>query len=421
MVLLNRDRALALMRRSGIDAVVATSAANVLYLSHYSCWLDPMFKAYMMRPGAPAELSHNFAFFGVDGHAALVVPAIWAANAAECWVRDLWCYGSGDVDLSAVPPGLDAVAADLLQRLQAGLTRMDAVAALADLLGQRRLAEARIGIELEGLSAMERQRIKETLPEADIRDCSNLLRLIRMVKSEEEVRRLERATQIAYRAAMTCLNSARPGTTLRELAHRYVAAITGAGARMDHFIASPRGYGIQQMPEYRLQDGDALYVDYGCIYEHYYSDNGTTLVVGAFDTDLSRRYDVLREGLERGIELLRPGTLASDIRKVMMDTLAEGGITGSNAHGHGIGLEVRDYPIIMPDSGLRIRDDCVDMSADVPLEEGMVVNLELPLYLFGVGSLHMEQTFLITGSGCRRLDSNDVTRPAQVDAVAAGA
>jgi Xaa-Pro aminopeptidase len=69
----------------------------------------------------------------------------------------------------------------------------------------------------------------------------------------------------------------------------------------------------------------------------------------------------------------------------------------------------------MPDSGLRIRDGCVDISSDVPLEANMVVNLELPLYLFGAGSLHMEQTFLVTHDACRRLDSNAPTRPVQVE------
>ena len=50
----------------------------------------------------------------------------------------------------------------------------------------------------------------------------------------------------------------------------------------------------------------------------------------------------------------------------------------------------------------------------------MVVNLELPLYLFGLASLHMEQTFLITQGGCKRLDSDDATRPVQVEFAAAG-
>jgi Xaa-Pro aminopeptidase len=415
MVLLNRDRALALMRRSDLDAIVATSPRNVLYFSDYYCWLDPLFKAYMMRPGAPAELSHNLGLLSASGEPALIVPSIWAANAAHSWIHDIWSHGSGDLDLSAVPAALDADAADLLQRLEAGRTRADGIEALRDLVAERGISSGRIGIELEGLSPSERQRIHEALPRADVRDCSNLLRAIRMVKSMEEIARLERSTRINYEAAKATLSTAIEGTSISELRHDYVSYVVDADAQLDHFIASPRGIGIQEMPDYRLVRGDVLYVDYGCIFQHYYSDNGTTLVVGGFPAQMERRYDVLRDGLQSAIVQLRPGVAASDVRRAMIDVLADGGITGSNAHGHGIGLEVRDYPIIMPDSGLRIRDDCIDIPADVPLEADMVVNLELPLFLFGAGSLHMEQTFLITPDGCRRLDSDEPTHPIQVE------
>jgi Xaa-Pro aminopeptidase len=235
-----------------------------------------------------------------------------------------------------------------------------------------------------------------------------------MVKSSEEIHRLERSTRINYQAANATLSDARAGSSLRELGQRYVEHIVDAGAQLDHFIASPAGTGIQQMPDYRLANDDVLYVDYGCIYEHYYSDNGTTLLVGDWPPEMEQRYEVLREGLQRGLDLLRPGVRASEIRAAMMAALEAGGIHGSNPHGHGIGLEVRDYPIIMPANGLRIRDDCVDVSSDVPLEVGMVVNLELPLFLFGVGSLHMEQTFLVTADGYRRLDSSEPMTPIRV-------
>ena len=121
MVLLNRNRATTLMRQCGLDAIVATSPRHILYLSDYFCWLDPLFKAYMMRPGAPAELAHNFAVLPVPdlGEPALVLPAMWAANAADCWVDDIWLHGIGDLDLSAVPPSLEPSQADLLQRLEA--------------------------------------------------------------------------------------------------------------------------------------------------------------------------------------------------------------------------------------------------------------------------------------------------------------
>src|SRR5438132_8214739 len=126
MVLLNRDRAVALMRECDVDAIVATSPPNVLYLSDYACWLDPLFKAYMMRPGAPAELAHNFALLPALGEPALVVPGIWAANALDCWVQDLWLHSTGDLDLSAVSSALDPSTADLHLRFQTGRHRVDA-------------------------------------------------------------------------------------------------------------------------------------------------------------------------------------------------------------------------------------------------------------------------------------------------------
>src|SRR5207245_2446325 len=132
----------------------------------------------------------------------------------------------------------------------------------------------------EGLSPTERQRLTDALPGADIRDCSNLLRVIRMVKSTEEISRLERSTQINHKAALDSLGAARVGTSTGELRQHYVSSITQAGAQLDHFIASPHGIGIQQEPDYRLENGDVLYVDCGFIYQHYYSDTGTTLVIG---------------------------------------------------------------------------------------------------------------------------------------------
>jgi Xaa-Pro dipeptidase len=68
----------------------------------------------------------------------------------------------------------------------------------------------------------------------------------------------------------------------------------------------------------------------------------------------------------------------------MRTSLAESSITRCNAHGHGLGLEVRDYPIIVADTGMRIRDDCVDVPADLPFEPRMVVNLEMPLFPRGL-------------------------------------
>lgn len=55
-----------------------------------------------------------------------------------------------------------------------------------------------------------------------------------------------------------------------------------------------------------------------------------------------------------------------------------------SASKYAIGLDVRDYSILVAANGRRIQDDCVDVSSDLPPEEGMVINLEASLLLLFV-------------------------------------
>ena len=95
----------------------------------------------------------------------------------------------------------------------------------------------------------------------------------------------------------------------------------------------------------------------------------------------------------------------------MWDTLNAHGITATFPHGHGMGLEVRDSPIIVADNGLRIKDDCVDAASDLPLEENMVINLEAMTLMPGVASAHVEPKFVVTADGCRPLCPQDRSGP----------
>ena len=103
---------------------------------------------------------------------------------------------------------------------------------------------------------------------------------------------------------------------------------------------------------------------------------------------------------------MRPGARSSSVANAMHASLAEKGIT-EFPHGHGMGLEIRDYPIIVPDNGLRIKDDCIDLPSDIPLEENMVVNLEVGILQSGHGSTQYEQTILVTATGCEQLIPHD--------------
>lgn len=405
------------MRRCDIDVLVATSPVNITYFSDYRCWIDPLFKAYMMVPGAPSDPDPTaaYAIFPLAGEPALVTSPTFAVNASDLWVQDVHIFGGHGLDDSLPLGDLSATERriyDILHRPQQNATPTDA---LLSVLTARRLTDARIGIEMEGLSPRTKDTIEAGLPKAQIKDCSNLIRLIRMVKTQDELLWLIRSAEINETAAMDALALARPGQPIAEVVQHYRQQIGKKGADFDHFAFGVRGLGLATEPHYILTDNDILYVDFGCIYEGYFSDSGTTLAMCEPSATLIDRHKALQECVAAGVEAMTPGAKASAAQAAMWETLNAHGITASSPHGHGLGLEVRDYPIIVADNGRRICDDCVDSPSDLPLEVGMVLNLEAMISMPGLGSLHIEKSFLVTPKGARTLISHDRTRPVQPD------
>lgn len=371
----------------------------------------------MMVPGAPSDLDSTaaYAIFPLEGEPALVVSPTFAVNASDLWVRDVHIFGDHGLDNSLPMPTLSDAEQrifDILHRPQQNATPTDA---LLSILKAQGLTDARLGIEMEGLSPRAKDAIETGLPKARIKDCSNLIRLIRMVKTEDELARLIRSAEISETAAMEALTHSRPGQPITDVVQHYRQQIAKDGADFDHFAFGMRGLGLATEPNYILTNDDILYVDFGCIYEGCFSDSGTTLTMREPSATLIDRHSALRECVEAGVEEMTPGAKASAARAAMWETLTAHGITASSPHGHGLGLEVRDYPIIVADNGQRIQDDCVDVPSDLPLEVDMVLNLEAMISMPGVGSLHIEQSLLVTPDGSQPLIPQDRRRPVLPD------
>ena len=324
-------------------------------------------------------------------------------NAGDIWVRDWRVYGDSGLDFSlheqAAPESVDA----LYAQLQNAPHHASPTAALLEVLRERGLLQARIGIEMEGVMPPSLQELRQSLTQSSLKDCSNLIRLIRAVKSTEEIERLTRSAQINEQAGMEVLQLARPGGAALDLARAYRQRVGELGADVDHFAFGVDGKGIGTEVDYRFREKDVLFVDFGCNYRHYFSDTGTTLAIGDPSQVLQERFAAARASLAAGVELIRPGSLCSTVRGAMMSALNVCGVTAANPHGHGFGLDVRDYPIVVADNGLRIRDECVDVPSDLPLEVDMVINLEVPIFMPGIGSVHTEQSFVVTRNGSRPL------------------
>jgi Xaa-Pro dipeptidase len=410
-MLFNKARAIAYMRRCGLEALVATSWVNVTYFTDYYTWIDPLFKEYMGAPGASSHLAQAYALFPLEGEPALIVSPLSVINAADSWVQEIVTFGATGLD-DSLPPGLLEAKHqriyDSLHRPSLGAT---ATEALLHLLRARGLAGARIGLDKEGLTAPARQELDGALPQGEVRNCNNLLRLIRAVKTAEEIDRLTGAAEISERAALESMARARPGVAMGDLVQHYRSRIAALGAEFDHFAYSIRGLGIATEPEYRLQNDDVMFVDFGCLFRRYFSDTGTTLALRPLAEPFAKRHAALRAAMAAGMAALRPGVKSSAVQAAMWAVLRAHGVTATNPHVHGLGLEVRDYPMLMTDHGRRLRDECIDEPADLSLEADMVVNLESAIFTAGVGATHIERTFVVTADGARPITAQDRSGP----------
>jgi Xaa-Pro dipeptidase len=410
-MLLNQSRALQFMRSYGLDAIIATSPVNITYFSDYFCWADPLFKEYMGSPGASSYPSLNCAIFPAEGKPALVVGPAFALNASDSWVQDLRFYGDFPLEWpAALTPSND------LDRRFVGLLRdqpryTTAADALLAVLRERGLDRACIGIDAESLPPATLDLIRRELPGAVIKNCTNLIRLIRMVKSPEEIRRLTRAAEISEKAAFETFALAKPGSSAVDLVQNYRACVASCGADLDHFSFGGSGLSIFTEPDRHFVAHEVMYMDFGCIYEHYFADTAATLALKSISPILLEKYEALRSCMVAGSKMMRPGVKGSEIQAAMVEALKEHHITASFPHGHGLGMEIRDYPIIVPNNGLRLQDDCVNVSSDLPMEEGMVNNLEACVFLPMIGSVAIEESFLVTAGGAQPLSAQDRRAP----------
>jgi Xaa-Pro aminopeptidase len=410
--LANTDRAQRYMDESGVDALITWSPANVRYLTGYSCWLAPLLRRFMIVPGGGGDLAlRAIAVMPRDGEALLVVESLWGLNAVDAWVTDVRLAGRGDVRPAAEPVVVAEELVPLYRQLQQRCRPDTVLDALADALRERALADSRLGVELDGASASELALLHAQLPRAELRDCSSLLRLVRAVKTAGEITRLERAAEISEAAAIAVLAGLEAGATAAELADQYRRLVAADGADLDHFAVAPRGLGFALGGSLAFAPGDAFYVDFGVVHGGWFSDSGTTACIGEPTVPMLTEHGAVRDSVAAGAATLRPGAPAAATATAMRESLAGRGFIESLPHGHGIGIEVPDLPLVMPENGARIADGCVDVPANLPFEENMVVNLEAPLLTPGVRSVHCECTFVLTANGARALIAQNREAP----------
>jgi len=405
-------RAQQLMRETGLDAVIATSPVNVAYLSGYRCWMDGILRRWMVEPGDNPSSRIAIAYVVMPNHGDPTLITGWGfgADAAQSWIKDVRTAGG------PASESLDYAQSGYLRRLM----EIAAVSpkystpfdALLSVLEEKGLNEGRLGVERWDRSELD-QSLPDSLPRAQLMSADVLMRVMRMCKSPSEIAALCKAAEIAERAADLALSGAAAGDTIGSLYLRYRQELAAHDADLDHFAYSVRGTALSTMSQtpYQLAAGDVLYIDHGCVKDGWFSDTAITIVVGEAAPAMLNLYAELREAIEAGVATATPGTRAAAVQATMQEALGPLSRDIAYPQGHGLGLELRDLPIIVRSRNAILRDECIDLEADLPLQPDMVVNLEAGVHRPGRGAVQLERTFVITKHGARPLLDQNRSSP----------
>lgn len=267
---------------------------------------------------------------------------------------------------------------------------------LAQALTDLGATRGRIGIEHRFLTAHYFSQLARLLPEATFVEVGPLFDRVRMIKTPDEIARLEAASLATDRAIRTAFEAARPGLTEKEIGTLLSRELIMNGAEMQAFqvlAAGPRTQETHPRAGDRpIGDGELMRTDFGGVFPGgYYSDMGRTVCVGKPD---QRQLDIYRqiwEEHERLIGMLKPGVACSEVYYSHKQRWDAKGWPMKRPHiGHSLGIGLHEYPIFMP-------------SDQTPLQPGMCMAVEPTHIVAGIEKYHTEDLVLITESGARIL------------------
>lgn len=143
-----------------------------------------------------------------------------------------------------------------------------------------------------------------------------------------------------------------------------------------------------------LEDGEMYILDYSVVLDGYRSDFTNTYAVGSVHDQQELIFRLCEAALQVGEDFLKAGVAAKEVYATVSKPLEEAGYGALVHHaGHGIGLAHPEPPILVPES------------EDV-LKAGDVVTLEPGLYVEGIGGVRIENNYLITETGCQKLNQH---------------
>lgn len=266
------------------------------------------------------------------------------------------------------------------------------LAELSDGEGLRELA-----VEAEHTTLDSLEKLRSSAGSLSVKGIPSPVAKMRQCKDADEILAIENSVALADEAYVHIIDSLRPGLVERDVALELELFMRRRGATavsFDIIVASgPRSsqpHGVAS--DRRLEPGDAIVLDFGCVHKGYCSDLTRTVFLGNPSDRQRQVYEAVKEAQLAALRGIRPGMTGREADALGRDVLKSYGLDGFFGHGlgHGLGREIHESPRLSP-------------PAEDILSSGMVVTVEPGVYLPAEFGVRIEDVAVVEAGGLRIL------------------
>ena len=219
----------------------------------------------------------------------------------------------------------------------------------------------------------------------------------RATKEPWEIELMRKAQAITDQTFSELCKIIQAGMTEKELEAELLYRLYKHGAEGPSFdpivVSGPNTSLPHGVPgERKLDFGDFITIDFGCIYGGYCSDMTRTVALGFVSEEMDKVYKTVLKAQLAGIAATKAGVAGRDIDGAARKVIADAGYGDYFGHGYGHSLGILIHEA--PNANTR---------NDQPMPAVAVVSAEPGIYLPGKFGVRIEDVTVITETGCEVL------------------
>jgi Xaa-Pro aminopeptidase len=233
----------------------------------------------------------------------------------------------------------------------------------------------------------------------DTDDAEYMVTGLRAIKTPAEQQVIRYAYQLAQAGMQAAFDAMHEGATEREVAAAAEFAMRSHGSEgmgIDTIVASgPNTRPILARTRLRELDRDELILlTIAPRYQGYHAAIGRPVVLGEPEAAVQRAMEVASEAQEAGAQAIRHGVPGGDVERAARQVVEEAGMGEYFLYSgvHSVGVVEFEPPIFGPGSY-------------IPLQSGMVLSIDVPLFHAPWGGLRCEDGYLVTEGGAEPLEN----------------